>query len=138
MLARMWCRGNLPLLMEEQIIQLLWKSIWQFFRKFGINLLQDTAVLPLGIYTKDAPSSNKDTSSTMFIVALFIAARNWKDHSCALQKMNKNVECLNNGVLLNCIKNDIMKFAVKQMELENIITNQVTQSRKINMACIQL
>jgi hypothetical protein len=32
----------------------------------------------LSIYPKDAPTHNKDTWSTMFIAALFIAPRSWK------------------------------------------------------------
>jgi hypothetical protein len=33
----------------------------------------------LGIHPKDAPTYNKDTHSTMFIVALIIIARSWKE-----------------------------------------------------------
>ena len=33
----------------------------------------------LGIYPEDAPTCNKDTCSTMFIAALFIKARSWKE-----------------------------------------------------------
>lgn len=36
------------------------------------SLLQDLAIPPLGIYSKDAPPSHKDTCSTMFIEALFV------------------------------------------------------------------
>ena len=36
----------------------------------------------MGIYTKDAPIYNKDTCSTMFIAALFIIARIWKEPIC--------------------------------------------------------
>jgi hypothetical protein len=51
------------------------KSIWQFLSKFEIHLPQGTL---LGIYPKDAPSYHKDTCLTMFIAALYIIARNWK------------------------------------------------------------
>jgi hypothetical protein len=43
---------------------------------------EDPAIPFLGIYTKDAPACNKDTSSTMFIAALFILARSWKPPRC--------------------------------------------------------
>jgi hypothetical protein len=33
----------------------------------------------LGIYPEDAPTYDKDTCSTMFIAALFIVARSWKN-----------------------------------------------------------
>jgi hypothetical protein len=37
----------------------------------------------LGIYPEDALTHNKDTCSTMFIAALFIIARNWKEPRCS-------------------------------------------------------
>jgi hypothetical protein len=37
----------------------------------------------LGIYPEDVPTGNKDTCSTMFIAALFIMARNWKEPRCS-------------------------------------------------------
>jgi hypothetical protein len=36
----------------------------------------------MGIYPEDAPTCNKDTCSTMFIAALFIIARSWKEARC--------------------------------------------------------
>jgi hypothetical protein len=36
----------------------------------------------LGIYPEDATTCNKDTYSTMFIAALFIIARSWKEPIC--------------------------------------------------------
>jgi hypothetical protein len=47
-----------------------------------IVLLEDPAVPLLGIYSEDVPTGNKDTFSTMFIAALFIIARNWKEPRC--------------------------------------------------------
>jgi hypothetical protein len=51
---------------------------WQFLRKLGIVLPQDPAIPLLGKYPKDAPPYFKDTCSTMFIVVLFLTARNLK------------------------------------------------------------
>jgi hypothetical protein len=47
-----------------------------------IILPEDPAIPLLGIYSKDAPTYNKDTCSTMFIAALFIIARSWKEPKC--------------------------------------------------------
>jgi hypothetical protein len=44
-------------------------------RKLDTVLTEDPAIPLLGIYPKDAPKYNKDTCSSMFIVALFIIAR---------------------------------------------------------------
>jgi hypothetical protein len=65
------------------LVQLLWKSVWRFFRKLVIVLLEDPAIPLLGIYPEDAPTcNNKDTCSSMFIAALFIRARIWKESRC--------------------------------------------------------
>jgi hypothetical protein len=58
-----------------KFVQPLWKSVWQFFRKVDIVLLEYPAIPLLGIYLEDVPTGNKDTCSTMFIAALFIIAR---------------------------------------------------------------
>ena len=44
----------------------------------------------------------------------------------------KNVVHLHNGVLNSREKNDILNFADKWMELENITLSEVTQSQKDN------
>jgi hypothetical protein len=47
-----------------------------------IALLEDPAIPLLSIYPEDVPTYNKDTSSTIFIAALFIIARSWKEPRC--------------------------------------------------------
>jgi hypothetical protein len=62
-----------------KLVQPLFKSVWWFLRKFDIVLLENPAIPLLGIYIEDAPICNKDTCSTMFIEALLIIARSWKE-----------------------------------------------------------
>jgi hypothetical protein len=50
--------------------------------KLDIILPEDPAIPLLGIYTEDVPTGNKDTCSTIFIAALFIIARSWKEPRC--------------------------------------------------------
>ena len=59
--------------------QPVWKSVWRFLRKLNIVLLEDPEIPLLGIYPEDVPTGKKDTCSTMFIAALFIIARSWKE-----------------------------------------------------------
>jgi hypothetical protein len=61
-----------------KLVQPLWKSVWRSLRKLDIVLLEDTAITLLGMYPEDVPTCNKDTFSTMFILALFIIPRSWK------------------------------------------------------------
>jgi hypothetical protein len=66
-----------------------------------IVLLEDPAIPLLSIYPEDVPNGKKDTCSTMFIAALFIIARSWKEPRCFSTEMDtENVVHLHNGVLL--------------------------------------
>jgi hypothetical protein len=65
-----------------KLVQPLWKSVWRFFRKLDIILLEDSAIPLLGIYPEDVPTGIKNTCSTMFIAALLIIARSWKEPRC--------------------------------------------------------
>jgi hypothetical protein len=64
---------------DYKLVLPLWKSVWWFLRKLDHK---DPAILLLGIYPEDAPTHNKGTCSTMFIAALFIIARSWKEPRC--------------------------------------------------------
>lgn len=74
-----------PLLVGAQTWKALRKSI-RFLKKLEINLPQDPTIPFLGKYPKDTPSYQRDTCSTMFIAALFITARNWKQPGCPSTK----------------------------------------------------
>jgi hypothetical protein len=65
--------------LDCKLAQSLWKSVWQFLRKLDIILPEDPLIYLLGIYPEEAPRLNKDTCSTVFIAALFIIARSWKE-----------------------------------------------------------
>jgi hypothetical protein len=67
---------------DYKLVQTVWKSFWLFLRNLNI-VLQDYPAIPLlGIYPEDVPTGNKNTCSTMFIAALFIIARSWKEPRC--------------------------------------------------------
>jgi hypothetical protein len=79
----MWRKRNIPLLVVDcKLVQPLWNSVLQFLRKLNIVLLEDPAIPLLGIYPEDVPTGYKDTCFTMFIAALFIIARSWKEPRC--------------------------------------------------------
>ena len=75
-------RGTLFHYWGCKLVQPLWKSVLWFLRKLDIVLPEDPVIPLLGIYPKDAPTHNKDTSSPKFIAALFIIARIWKEPRC--------------------------------------------------------
>jgi hypothetical protein len=89
MLARMWRNRNTsPLLVGLQtgnpLVQPLWKSIWRFLRKLETDLPKDPEIPFLGIYSKDALPCQRGTCPIMFIVALFVIARSWKQPRCPM------------------------------------------------------
>ena len=80
MLEMVWRRGNpLTLLVECKLVQPLWRTVWRFLKKLEIELPYDPAIPLLGIYTKEI-RSERDTCTPVFMAALFIIARTWKQH----------------------------------------------------------
>jgi hypothetical protein len=132
MLVRMWRkRTTPPLLVGLQAVQPLWKSVWWFLRKFDIILPEDPAIPLLGIYPEDSPTYNKDTCSTMFIVALFVIARSWKEPRCpSTEEWIQKIWYIYTVHYLVIKNNEFMKFLDKWMILEDIILSEVTQSQK--------
>ena len=102
----------------------------------GTTILEISLVVPQKIghssTSYNTPRYNKDKCLTMFIAALLIISRSWKEPSCPSRE-----ECIQKMWYIytmeyySAIKiNDLMKFLGKWMELENIILSEVTQSQK--------
>jgi hypothetical protein len=51
-----------------------------------LEIPEDSNKMLLGIYPKDAPLHHKDACSTVFIAALSVIARNWKQPRCPSTK----------------------------------------------------
>jgi hypothetical protein len=91
----------------------------------------DPVIPLLGIYLEDAPICNKDTCSTMFIAAIFIIARSWKQSRCpSTEEWIQKIWYIYTTEYYSAVKNnEFMKFLGKWVELENIILSVVTQSQ---------
>jgi hypothetical protein len=120
-----------------KLVQPLWKSVWRFLRKLDMVLREDPAIPLLGKYPEDVPTSKKDTCSTMFIAALFIIARSWKEPRCtSTEEWIQKMWYIYTMEYYSAIKrNEFMKFLCKELELEGIILSEVTQSQKTQMIC---
>ena len=66
---------------ECKLVQPLWRTVWRFLEKLEIKLPYDLAIPLLGIYTKET-RIERDMWAPMFIAALFIIARTWKQSRC--------------------------------------------------------
>ena len=66
---------------ECKLVQPLWRTVWRFLKKLEIELPYDPAVPLLGIHTVET-RIERDTCTPVFIAALFIIARTWKQPRC--------------------------------------------------------
>jgi hypothetical protein len=117
--ARMYRKRNIPPLLVGLQTGITTLGINQMVpQKIGIDLPEDSAVSLLGIHLKDAPPYHKDACSLIFIVALFVIAKSWKQPRCGTFSQWNTAQLL---------KNNISNFAGKWIELENIILSEQTQ-----------
>ena len=81
----------------------------------GAKLPQDPVVPFLGIYSKETSSYHKNICSTMFIAALFVIVRTWKQRRCPSSKeWLEKMWYIYTIDYYSTVKNkDIMKFAGK-------------------------
>ena len=132
MLERVWRKGNpLTLLWECKLVQPLWKTVWRFLKRLEIELTYDPAIPLLGIHTEET-RSERDTCTPVFIAALLIIARTWKQPRCpsADEWIRKlwyiyTMECYS-----SIRKNSFESVLMRWMKLEPIIQNELSQKEK--------
>jgi hypothetical protein len=115
MLVRIWRKWNTPsLLVGLQACTTTLESILRFLRKLDIVLLEGHAIPLLGIYPEDVPT-DKNTCSTMFIAALFIITRSWKEPRCpSIEEWIQEMWFIYTMEYYSAIKkNELMKFLRK-------------------------
>ena len=82
MLERVWRKGNpLTLLVGIQTSTASMENSVGFLKKLEIELLYDPAIPLLGIHTEET-KIERDTCTPVFIAALLIIARTWKQPRC--------------------------------------------------------
>lgn len=61
------------------MLQLLWKTIWQFLIKLTIHLSYDPEIPHLGIYPREMKTYiNTENYTQLCIASLFVVSPNWK------------------------------------------------------------
>ena len=82
MLERVWRKGNpLTLLVGMQTSTATMENSVKFLKKLEIQLPYNPAISLLGIHTEET-RIERDMCTPMFIAALFIIARTWKQPRC--------------------------------------------------------
>ena len=95
-------------------------------------LLEDPEKPLLGIFPEDVPTGNKGTCSTMFIAALFLIARSWKEPRCpSREEWIQKMWYIYTMEYYSAIKtNGFMKFLGQWLDLDGIILSEENKSQK--------
>jgi hypothetical protein len=107
---------------ECRLVQPLWKKIWRLLKKLNIDLPL------LGIYPKDCDTGySRGNCTPMFIAALFTIAKLWKQPRCpTTDEWIKKMWYVYTMEFYAAMKNEMLSFAGKWTELENIILSEVS------------
>ena len=125
-------KETLTLLVGMQTSTLpLWRTVWRFLKKLEIELPYDPVIPLLGIHTEET-RSEIDTSTPMFIAALFVIARTWKQPRCpsADEWIRKPWYIYTMEYYSAIKKNSFESVLMRWMKLEPIIQSEVSQKDK--------
>ena len=105
--------------------------MWRFLNKLKIDLPYDPGIPLLGIHTEES-RIERDMYILMFITALFIIARSWKQPRCPLadEWMRKLWYICTMEYYSAIKKNAFESFIMRWMKLEPIIQSEVSQKEK--------
>ena len=105
--------------------------MWRFLKKLEIKLPYDPAIPLLGIHTKEI-RIERDTCTPIFIAALFIIARIWKQPRCPLadEWIRKPWYMYTMEYYSAIKKNTFESVLTRWRKLEQIIQSEVSQKEK--------
>ena len=103
-------------------------TVWRFLKKLKIELLYDPAISLLGIYLEKMKTIIKtDVYTTMFIEALFVVAKTWKQTKCPSTDEWMKMWYIYTTEYCSAIKkNEIMPIAATCMDLQIVILSEVS------------
>ena len=105
--------------------------MWRFLKKLEIELPYDPAIPLLGIHTEET-RIERDTCTPMFMAALFIIARTWKQPRCpsSAERIKKLWYIYTMEYYLAIKRDAFESVLLRWMNLEPIIQNKVSQKEK--------
>ena len=115
------------------MVQLLWKTAWDFLRKLKMELPFDPKIPLLGLYTKSPETPiPKNLCTPMFIAAQFTIAKCWKQPKCpsANEWIKKLWYIYTMEFYTAEKKKALIPFATTWMELESIMLREISQAVK--------
>ena len=116
--------------LEFRLVQLLWKTVWDFLRKLKMELPFDPAILLLGLYPKNPETPiQKNLCTPMFIAAQFTIAKYWKQPKCPSE--NEWIKKLWYIYTMEFYaaerKKELLPFAMAWLKLESIMLSEICQ-----------
>ena len=105
--------------------------MWRFLKTLEIEMPYDPAIPLLGIHTKET-RIERDTYIAIFISALFIIVRTWKQPRCpSADEWIRNPWYIYTVEYCSAIKkNTFESVLMRWMKLEPIIQSEVSQKEK--------
>ena len=104
---------------ECKMVQPLWETVWQFLTKLNILLLHDPAIVLFGIYSKELKTYvHTKTCTHIFIIALFIIAKAWKQPRCSSIGEQINCGTSTQWTIIHCQKE--MRYQVTKRHRETL------------------
>ena len=105
--------------------------MWKFLKKLEIELPYNSALPLLGIHMEET-RTERDTCTLMFIAALFIIDRTWKQPGCpsADEWISKLWYIYTMEYYSAIKKNPFESVLTRWMKLEPIIQSEVSQKEK--------
>ena len=98
---------------ELKLVQLLWRTLWRVLKKLEIELPYDPAIPLLGIHTEETRCES-DMCTPMFIAALFIIARTWKQPRCpSADEWTRKLWYIYTMEYYSAIKNNVFESVLK-------------------------
>ena len=107
-----------------RLVQLLWKTVWNFLRKLQMELPFDPAIPLLGLYPKNLETPiQKNLCTPMFIAAQFTIAKCWRQPRCpSVNEWIKNLWYIYAMEYYAAErKKKFLPFLTARMELKNIM-----------------
>ena len=105
--------------------------MWRFLQKLEIELHYDPAIPLLGKHTEET-RIERDMCTPIFIAALFIIARTWKQPRCpSADEWIRKLWYIYTKEYYSAIKNNMFESdLMRWIKLESIIQSEVSQKEK--------
>ena len=131
MLERVWRKGNpLTMLVGMQTSTATMENSVEIPSKTGNRTAYDTAIPLLGIHSEET-RRERDTCTPMFITALFIIARTWKQPRWPSDEWIRKRWYIYTMEYYSAIKkNTFESVLMRWMKLEPILQSEVNQEGK--------